>query len=335
MKVILVQITLIFCLLVCQPAYSSSTEYPGYQFAGLEFFGSSQLTAPEINKMLHLRQGAKMKSIEKAVKKLETKLHKKNLLANIQIVTASSSRAYVSVDIIEQSDDLIPTRKLTNPRHVTTKSEKPNILLNKLKQRLQKLNMEGRPWKPVYKDGYKYFSDEPANEIVTEIRRFAPAMRADWLQVIASDPDPERRVEAIELLNWSGSFADTSYKLIGAIDDCNFRVRAHAVRFIYKRLDMLPFNFSYKDIMYALCRQVKRPSHEDRVKSLYLMYAIINKKPLLTGMAKNNCEKYIRTYAQKSVIPSVRKVAERINTKFSQPVPTKVIRNTKPDMPGF
>ena len=328
-------VLLIVFLLLTGPVFSQYEAGGDYEYAGLEYFGASQLTGAEINKMLHLRPGASMKSIEKAVKRLEEKIHKLRLFANVQIVTASNNRAYVAVDLIEQSDDLIPVRKLSNPHHVTTKSEKPNILFNRLKARLTKLNQEGRAWKTVFKGGYKYFSDEPANQIVTDIRRFAPAMKDDWLEVIASDPDPERRVEAIELLNWSGNFADTCYRLIGAIDDSNFRVRASAVRFIYDRLDLLPFDFPYEDLMHALLRQVKRPSHEDRVKSLYMMYAILNKQPLLTAMAKESCGKEVKVYAEQSIIPSVRKIAERLNTKFSQPLPRKIIRKAKPDAPGF
>ena len=306
-----------------------------YEYAGLEFFGSSQLTEPEINKMLRLSNGAGIKSIKKNVARLEEKIHKLKLFANVQIITADGGRAFVAVDIIEQADDLIPTRKLTNPHHVITRSQKPNMLLSKLNARLDRLSMEGRSWKEEYKDGIKYYSDEPANQIVTDIRRFAPTMRTDWLEVVACDPDPLVRVEAIELLNWSQNYADTCYRLLGAIDDSNYRVRAQAVRFIYNRFETLPDNFPFEDLMHALCRQVRRPSHDDRVKSLYMMNKVLNRKPLLTAMAKECCEKEVNIYCEKSVIPSLRKIAERLKIRFTQPLPKKVIRRAKPDSPGF
>lgn len=306
-----------------------------YSYEGLEYFGSSQLTRQEIEKYLHLSQGASIKRIEKSVDRLQKKIDDLKLFANIEIVTASDDRAYVSVDLIEQEDDMIPTRKLTNPHHVATRSEKPEILLAKLEDRLNQLNMEGRAWKPIYKGGMKFYTDEPANQIVEEIRRFAPTMKPDWIEVVACDPDPDRRVMAIELLGWSGSYADTCYKLIGAMDDSNYKVRAKAARFIYKRLDILPHDFPYQDLIHALCRQVRRPSHEDRVKSTYLMYEVLNKRPLLTGLAKQGAEKYINLYSSKSRIPSLRNVCERLRAKFSQPLPSKRTKLSKPRSSGF
>ena len=256
------------------------------------------------------------------------------MFANIQIIASTNDRVFVVVDIIEPSHDEIPTRKLTNARHVTTKSTKPNILLDQLKERLTSVDQRGGSWKVEFKQGVKYFSDEPANQIVTKIRRYAPTMRGDWLNVVASDPNPERRIEAIELLNWSESYADTCYRLIGAIDDSNYKVRAQAVRFIYDRLNILPDDFPYEDLMHALCRQVKRPSHDDRVKSLYLMYKVILKRPKLTIIAKEQTEKYIDRYCQKSKIPVLRSIAERLKTQFSHPVRTEPVKK-KPWNSGF
>lgn len=312
----------------------SEAREDSYRYAGLEYFGSSQLTQDEVNKMLRLKRGAKAKSVELAVQKFEKKIDNLKLFANVQIVTSTNNRIFVVVDIIEPSHDEIVTRKLNNPRHVVTKSEKPNILLNQLKARLNQLNMTGRPWKQELKGGIKYFSDEPANQIVTQIRKYAPTMRTDWLNVVASDPNPDRRVEAIELLNWSESYPDTCYSLIGAIDDSNYLVRSEAVKFIYKRLDLLPDNFPYPDLMHAICRQVRRPSHEDRVKSLYMMYKVIRKRPKLTPMASNCAQKYVNTYCEHSKIPVLRSIAERLKTQFSHPVRTEPVKKT-PHNSGF
>ncbi|MEZ4486572.1 MAG: HEAT repeat domain-containing protein [Cyanobacteriota/Melainabacteria group bacterium] len=310
---------------------------PGYawEYAGLEFFGSSQLTKDEIDKMLHLGRGSSIEKMEKAKERLEQKIEKLKLFANIQIVTADSDRAYVSVDLIEVGDDMIPTRKLPNPHHVTTRSEKPELLLARLNARLDELTATGRDWKTIYKGGIKLYSDEPANQLVEEIRRFAPTMKPDWLAVVSNDPDPERRIQAIELLNWSGDSVDTCYRLIGAIDDSNYRVRGAATRFIFDRLDLLPHDFPFEDLMHALCRQIGRPSHEDRVKSAYLMFAILNRKPLLTGMASECAGKQVDIYAEKSVIPTLRSIAERLKTKFSQPTPVKRTNLAPPPSSGF
>lgn len=297
------QLIVLVLFALCQTSSSAHASDTSYRYAGLEFFGSSQLTYEEVDKMLRLKPGAKMKTIENAVAKFNEKIDKLKLFANVEIISSTNDRVFVVVDVIEPSHDEIATRKLTNPHHVTTKSTKPNILLDKLKARLNQLNLQGRPWKVEFKEGIKYFSDEPANQIVTDIRTFAPTMREDWLSVIASDPNPDRRIEAIDLLNWSQSYPDTCYSLIGAIDDSNYQVRAAAVRFIYDRLDLLPDNFPFDDLMHALCRQVRRPSHEDRVKSLYLMYKVVGKRPKLTIPAKDCAAKYVDIYSEKSKIP--------------------------------
>lgn len=304
------------------PAAGESGE-SGYSYEGLEFFGSSQITRSELEGLIHLRTGASMKAVDRACQKLESYFEKARLTANIDKIFSPPDRVYISVDVVERSHDKIPTRLLDNPHNVLTKSEKPDMLLDRLHERLELLQSEGRPARERYEGGLLLYSDEAANQIIEDLRRFGPAMREDWLEVVRSDPNPERRCRAIELLNWAGLYSRTCYLLIRSVDDTNHKVRAAAVRFIYPRLEVLPVDFPYEPLMQAVCRQALRPSHDDRIKSLYLILKLIEKMPDLTPEARDRTMEAVKRYAGQSRIPALRNVSERLATIYAMPIKVK------------
>lgn len=290
------------------------------RYDGLEFFGSSQITRSELESILRLSHGASLKAVDRACEKLEAYFEKHRLSANVSKVVSPPYRIYVAVDLVERSHDEIPVRLLDNPHAVITKSEKPNMLLASLHERLDLLDSQGRKWSQRYEGGVLLYSDVAANQIVEDLRRFGPAMRPDWLEVIKSDPNPSKRVEAIELLNWSGSYVETCYALIRSIDDTNYKVRTAAVRFIYARLDILPLDFPYESLLAALCRESLRPSHDDRSKSLFCILKLVEKMPQLTLMAKEANGEAVNIYAKDSRIPALRNVCERLKAIYAVPV---------------
>jgi hypothetical protein len=290
-------------------------------YAGLEYYGSSQMTRAELERLVHLRQGASEKSVEAAAESLRKKFEKLRLSANVQIASIAPGQLYVVVDFENAPGTGVPTRILKNPHHILTKSEKPDLLLQKLRTRIERLNIEGREWSDSYPGGVRVFSDEPANQIAIDIRRFGPAMRDEWLEVVACDPDRRLRCDAIELLNWAPEPIDTCAQLIPALDDSHYEVRAAAAEFIYPRLDLFPSNFPYSKLAMALVRQLKRPSHSDRIKSMAFIGALVARYPQMSVPFRRTCEQELERFSNESRIPSVRKAAGDLLVILRAPLP--------------
>lgn len=300
---------------------SNADAVEGRTYAGLEYFGSSQMTRMEVEKMVHLRPGASERSVESAAESLRNRFEKLRLNANVQIASVAPDKLYLVVDFESAPGAGVPTRILKNPHHVLTKSEKPDLLLQKLRARIERLNDEGREWSDSYPGGVRMFSDEPANQIVLDLRRFGPAMRDDWLEVVASDPDKRLRCDAIELLNWAPNTGDTCAQLIPAIDDSHYEVRAAAEEFIFPRLDLLPSDFPFNQLAMALVRQLKRPSHSDRSKSMAFIRALIARYPQMAVPFRRTSEQDLERLSKESQIPSIRKAADDLLVILRAPLP--------------
>lgn len=300
---------------------SDANAAAGSTYAGLEFYGSSQMTRTEVEKMVHLRPGASEKSVESAAESLRARFEKLRLAANVQIASVAPDKLYLVVDFESAPGAGVPTRILKNPHHVLTKSEKPDILLQKLRARIERLNEEGREWTDSYPGGVRMFSDEPANQIVLDLRRFGPAMRDDWLEIVASDPDKRLRCDAIELLNWAPNTADTCAQLIPALDDSHYEVRAAAEEFIFPRLDILPSNFPFNQLAMSLVRQLKRPSHSDRSRSMAFIRALIARYPQMAVPFRRTSEQDLERFSRDSQIPTIRKAADDLLVILRAPLP--------------
>lgn len=299
----------------------SSYAADGMKYSGLEFYGSSQMTRDELEKALHLRPGASEKSVESSAESLRKKIDKMRLQANVQIVVDPPDKLVMVVDFEDKPGHGVPTRTLKQPHHVSTQSEKPELLLQKLRARIDRLNQEGRDWKDSYPDGVRMFSDEPANQIVTELRRYCPTMREEFLEITISDPDYQRRCDAIELLNWGGKYVDTCTQLIGSIDDSHLDVRSAADEFIFARLRNLPDDFPYDELAMSLVRQLKRNSHSDRNKAIHFITALARQYPSMIPGFRRACEKDVERFANESQISTLRKTAGELLLVLRTPPP--------------
>ncbi len=321
-KVSRIKLLTMVCTLAFAVQVSSGALADGsFSYAGLEYYGSSQMTRAEVEKLVHLRPGASEKSVEAAVDNLRKKFEKLRLSANVQIASVAPDKLFVVVDFENAPGTGVPTRILKNPHHVLTKSDKPDLLLQKLRARIERLNSEGREWSDSYPGGVRVFSDEPANQIATDIRRFGPAMRDEWLEVVASDPDKRLRCDAIELLNWAPDPVDTCAQLIPALDDSHYEVRTAAEEFIYPRLDLFPSNFPFSKLAMSLVRQLKRPSHSDRIKSMAFIRALIARYPQMSVPFRRTSEQDLERLSTESHIPTVRKAADDLLVILRAPLP--------------
>ncbi len=284
----------------------------GDAYKGVEYFGSSQLTTMELEKILALKPGANLAAIEKALDRLEKTLEARHIPNNVEVVAGQPGTIYIAVDVLDSSNETVPTRKLKNPRHVLVRSEKPFLVLDQLTKRLEKLTEEGRSWSESYRDGSKYYSDEPSNQYVAEIERFAPDMREELLAVVESDPDANRRKKAVELLGWAGETPYTTNRLTDAFDDSDPKVRVAAIRYVFPRLNLLPDEYPYIRLIQAASRELNRPSHQDRSKALYVLLWLAKKNVLFVRDIKGYNEARLKQLASDSVLPTVKVPAQQL-----------------------
>jgi len=286
-------------------------------YAGLEFFGSPQISREEIEKFLGVRNGASYKSVVSAVERLKRALNARRMEANIQIVTGDGSDVYVSVDILGDETEM-PSRILQDPHQVNFRSEEPVQLLEKLHERLDFLEAQGRPASEEMRDGVKYYSDEPCNQLVKELIRHCVPMREELLYLIDHDPNSVRRNCAAELLSWSGEIPDTARRLLPAVDDVDLSVRRTVTRYLFKSLPLLPEDFPYADMVDVYSRDLARPSHDDRSKSLYMLLALLKKRPELVRQVRFLDDKRIQQLKNRSLVPSIKLACLQFDRVFTR-----------------
>lgn len=289
----------------------------GGSYVGLEFYGSTQISRAEVERMLALHSGASYKSVVGAIERLKRQLKARRLEANIQAVTGDGSDIYLSVDILGDEHEL-PSRILQNPQQVNFRSEEPVHLLEKLHQRLEFLESQGRPASEEMRDGVKYYSDEPCNQMVKELLRHCQPMREELLYLIDHDPNAVRRTCAAELLSWAGEVPDTASRLLPAVDDVDVNVRTMVTRYLFKSLPLLPDDFPFVDMVEVYSRDLLRPSHDDRSKSLYMLLALINKRPELIRQVKSLDDKRIEQLRDRSLVPSIKLACGQFQKLFAR-----------------
>lgn len=295
---------------------SAATQSMVGRFGGIEYYGSSLLSRLELEKLLGIKLGATATSTTAAVERLKKQLASRNLESNVQMVVGDGDEIIIAVDVIEPQRE-IPSRKLKNPQHVPFRSETPVQLLEKIHERLEQLNQEQRPVSEKYKEGIRYFTDEPCNQYVNEILEWVPGMTEELLGVVEHDPNSIRRKIAVELLNWSGSVTEISARLIPVLDDSDVSVRIEADRFLFPRLDLLPPDFPFDELAEAFSRQLSRPSHQDRSKALYSLLALVRLHPELAEPVNQLNEERIKRLVEETRLRTIKAAGEQLLKAFA------------------
>lgn len=288
-------------------------------FGGLEFFGSSQTSRPEIDKVLHLKPGATVETTSKAVERLQLEFDKKNVKGNVEIIP-DSGEYYVVVDVAETGySSKTINRRLIDSHHIYMQNEKPMELLLQLKARMQKLVDEGRPTSERYQDGIRLFGDAPCLNFAESLMKSLEGQSPYIFKILASDPNGERRALAADLLNWCVDPVGNCAELIPALDDSDVRVRMAASKYIWARMDMLPGEFPYQELVDGLSRQLGRPSHHDRIRALAALIALAKHDGDSITMIKRADESKLNELASNSIIPSVQNAAKQLLSICANP----------------
>lgn len=287
-------------------------------FGQLEYMGSSLVTRAELEKMLHLSVGAKYASMEKACERVKKSLSDKRIICDADIVDGGSDALFVVIDVSEPGR-IVPTRPLSDPRYIKVPTEKPNLILKELRQRLTQLTYDGRSFKETYTNGFKHYSDAVADEKTRELATYGniPELKDAWLNIVQSDPIPERRVDAIELLNWAGNYPETIFKIMPALDDVNKDVRVAVAKFIYPRLELLPYDFAFGKLTSAFCRQICRPSHGDRIRAMACLSVLLRDKPEMVPPTRDVAQDQINLIAERTRIPPLKELTEKVKFLLS------------------
>ncbi len=122
----------------------------------------------------------------------------------------------------------------------------------------------------------------------------------------------------MELLNWAGEVPDTAYKLLAAVDDVDINVRTMVTRYLFKSLPLLPDDFPYEEMVEVYSRDLSRPSHDDRSKSLYMLLALIKQHPELIRQIKVLDDKRIAQLKDRSLVPSIKLACAQFEKLFAR-----------------
>lgn len=320
--------------LTLPPSSASSAHPEGYGYQGVEFSGSSQVTRLELERFLSLKPGAGVEVADKAIERLSAKLALKHIKASVDIAQEGDGY-FIAVDVVDPTVVGVPSRRLTFPHHVALTSEKPFSVLEQLMERRRQLAEEGRPVSESYKDGLKYFSDEPCNFYAQELHKQVPSMLMEFFSVISSDPDPRRRSQAIEVLNWVEDPVRISANLIAALNDADEQVRASAARYIFPRLNLLPESFPVNDLVEAFSNQMLRQTHQDRVMALRCLLELARQRPETIHAIKAFDEDRIKQIYSASVLTVIRSPAEQILKLCANPPPIKHKPKPVAEEPNF
>lgn len=307
--------------LACLPAFSARD---GSGYLGLEFLGSTQLSRVEIEKVLALKPGATLENAQKALDRLRAKLELKHIKTNIDVVPGDQNNFFIAIDVVESGlSNKLPTRALENPHHVFLNNEKPFTLLEQLRVRQDKLIETGRPTDESYREGMKTFSDQPSQRLAEQAVKELEGQQRSLLTIVSTDPNPNRRTSAIELLNFVPDWLRSCVALIPAIDDSDAGVRAAATKFIWARLPNMPDDFPFQDLMEALSRQLMRPSHGDRTRSLACLISLCKRDSDAISAVKEFDSERLKQITDSSILPEVQAMAGQLMKVASNPPPVK------------
>jgi hypothetical protein len=308
---------LLFCFLLIFPmSFATPTACSGQDnYLGIEVVGSRRFSREQLASLVNLKGSAGLERQLAAVKRLEQYFERQHVRANVQLVQQPQNQTAIVVDLTDAVGEPI-SRRLNGMRHVHISSEKPFILLANLHERLAVLADEGRANMIVPRDGLVFYNDEPANQMIQEIQQFLPAMKGELLEVADSDPDSNRRSQAIELLAWYRGSSDVPDSLVSALSDVNREVRLACTRYFYPRLDALASDFPYDGLIQGLSSMLGRPSHQDRSKSLYCLLKVCSACPQTIPQAKDLCGKQIDELVKMSILPTIKQTAGELKTLF-------------------
>lgn len=306
----LLGISMIVLALLQPPTAVCAKSHTG-GFGGIEFFGSSMISRLELEKDLGLRQGASLESTIKAADRLKSRLQRRNLDAAVDVVK-DGDNCYVTVDIIEPGATGIPVRKLDAPHTVYLTSDLPFNLLGQLFARIEELSQQGRPIGERVENGIKVFLDEPCNQYAKKLSEVVPLMRGELLQVINSDPDPNRRARAIECLSWDSRPVQDCLSLMPIIDDGAEEVRASVARYIFPRLSLLPDNFPIEGLIEGFSHQLSRPSHMDRSLALRCLEEIVRTHPFTGRAVQEAVADKVKQLESQTLLNSIKQPAEHL-----------------------
>jgi hypothetical protein len=150
-----------------------------------------------------------------------------------------------------------------------------------------------------------------------------PPMRLEFLNIVNSDPDPVRRSKAAEILNWAGNSVDTTYQLIPALDDSSAQVRASVARFINPRVNMLPPNFPFPDLVERFSHQLGRQSYTDRLLGLRCLLALAIAQPESIPAIREQDETAIRAIESATILPNIKALTSQLLKLCTAPPSTR------------
>ncbi len=229
-------------------------------------------------------------------------------LGNLRYVDGKS---FLVVNVVEVGDEErmayrdAPTGSVEIPAPV----QRVYAELNKI---WDDLFEQGTPPMETVTADYVDFSDPAMSRLAKELRDLAGPHREQLIRVVREDAQEIRRAEAASLLNWAGDPEASIHEVIRYLDDPSPTIRNNITRFMGHFLGSLRSETTRHAVLRELSRQVRRPSHGDRNKSLYGMLSIVESHPEDLSMLMQLAGDAIHQIAEQSILSNVQPPAAQL-----------------------
>jgi hypothetical protein len=238
------------------------------------------------------------------------KEHLNALAVYCDIVWFSSSERYIIIDVVEKGDEKRIQCRVIPQRSIACDFGEVFIWHEELYKGIFALIKAGKSVEERW-NGHLDFADEYLHAIAEKLAKHIPQCKDILLEILEHDSDDQKRKIAASLLNWSlGEYEKTLGKVMVLLDDPHSEVRNNISRFILQAVQHEGIKSASlrRDLITHLVKQLSRPSHGDRNKSIYALLFLAQKYPEERAYIKEQ-DKLIKSIAETSILPNVNKPA--------------------------
>lgn len=285
-----------------------------WKWAGFEILGNKTVSKHEIQKIIPLKIGTTYQLDQEKWKEWCQSLVQKFSFHNAycSAVKYISFESYFMVNVVEQGDEERDKYREPPSGDIKLADEKVLDTYEKLQSRLWELFNDGIGVQEDSSQGYLDYGDSQMSTLVAKLVKLVPPYADNLIEVLKNDQSDLKRAKAATLLNWARQTKHHVSIVHTLLDDPAMLVRNNISRFMLHYLGSLEDREVRKLVIKSLAKQMRRPSHADRNKSLYGLVEIaenfVDDRPYIKDYAFSE----IKYLAENSIVENVQGPAKKL-----------------------
>jgi hypothetical protein len=227
-------------------------------------------------------------------------------------------KAYLIVDIVEKGrEDFLKFREAPSGS-VAFGNDEMVSLSAEVSEKTMAAGIAGHGYSESGLKGYLTYEDktgtnEDLNPQIERLARLVPQYRDNLMEILRSEKDPNQRMAAATLLNWTGGDVEsTMAEALPFLEDPDPGVRNNVSRFMIKFSGSVKSKRLRHRLIDAFVQEIDRPSHGDRNKGLYNLLDIAKSQPDDRGYIRSHGERSIQYLAENSILFNVQGPAQEL-----------------------